>query len=88
MIISAVYALLGNVANRQCSSNSLREYAKDVFGRFDEFNRGYLTLEDFIAFCLKVKEKKLQKKKYLFIYFCFLKDPVLIQSIESLRITV
>jgi len=69
VIISAVYALLGNVANRQCSSNSLREYAKDVFGKFDEFNRGYLTLEDFIAFCLKVKEKNYQKKNiYLFIF--------------------
>ena len=60
IIISGVYALLGNVSNRQYNSETIREHTIMIFEKFDKLHHGYITIEDFISLCLKVKfiEKK------------------------------
>jgi Ca2+-binding EF-hand superfamily protein len=69
VVISAVYALFGNVSNRQLNSDILREYTMNIFEKFDKFQHGYLTMEDFLAFCLKVRIEILLKKFFFFDIF-------------------
>ncbi|CAF1224705.1 unnamed protein product [Adineta ricciae] len=68
LILCAIYSLLGNVANRHYDHETIREHTMNVFQKFDKLHRGYLTVQDFVSYCLK--------------------DPLIIQSIESLRTTV
>lgn len=52
--VSAVYALLGNVSNRATTPETLSERTASVFQKFDQSQRGYLTVDDFLSSCLKV----------------------------------
>jgi Ca2+-binding EF-hand superfamily protein len=66
VIISAVYALLGNVSNQHYNHETLREHATIVFQKFDKLNQGYITIEDFLSFCLKVRNPICTEKKIFF----------------------
>ena len=55
MIICAVYSLLGNVSNQHYDHETVREHTTIVFQKFDKLHRGYITIQDFISFCLKVR---------------------------------
>ncbi|CAM4810413.1 unnamed protein product [Rotaria magnacalcarata] len=52
VIVCAVYALLGNVASPCCDLETIREHTTTVFQRFDKSHQGYITMEDFMSFCL------------------------------------
>ncbi|CAF0826663.1 unnamed protein product [Rotaria sordida] len=52
VIVCAVYSLLGNVSNPCCDLETIREHTATVFQRFDKLHHGYITMEDFMSFCL------------------------------------
>ncbi len=54
MIICAVYSLLGNVSNQRYDHETVRKHTAIVFQKFDKSHRGYVNVQDFISFCLKV----------------------------------
>jgi len=69
VIISAVYALLGNVSNQHDNHETLREHATIVFQKFDKLHQGYITIEDFLSFCLKVRNPISIEKFFFFEIF-------------------
>jgi hypothetical protein len=54
VIICAVYSLLGNVSNQRYDHETVRKHTAIVFQKFDKSHRGYVNVQDFISFCLKV----------------------------------
>ncbi len=57
LIICAVYSLLGNVSSPRYDLETTREHTATVFQRFDKLHQGYITIQDFMSFCLNVNEK-------------------------------
>ncbi|UJR38235.1 hypothetical protein I4U23_030908 [Adineta vaga] len=51
-IICAVYSLLGNVSSPRYDLDIIREHTAFVFQRFDKLHQGYITMQDFMSFCL------------------------------------
>ena len=54
IIICAIYSLLGNRSNQMNDLETLQQHANAVFQKFDKFNQGYITIENFMSFCLQV----------------------------------
>ena len=54
LIVCAVYSLLGNVATPRFDLETTREHTAIVFQRFDKLHQGYITIQDFMSFCLSV----------------------------------
>ncbi|CAF1605287.1 unnamed protein product, partial [Adineta ricciae] len=50
--IRAVYSLLGNVSSPRYDLDTIREHTAFVFQRFDKLHHGYITIQDFMSFCL------------------------------------
>ena len=55
MIIYAVYSLLGNDSSSPLDPEIVSEHANVIFERFDRLHQGYITIQDFVGFCSKVK---------------------------------
>ena len=55
VIVSAVYSLLGNVSSARHDLDVAREHTATVFQRFDKSHQGYITIQDFVSFCLNVR---------------------------------
>lgn len=52
VIVCAVYSLLGNVSTPRYDLETTREHTATVFQRFDKAHQGYITIQDFLSFCL------------------------------------
>ncbi len=52
-----MYSLLGNVSSPRYDLETIREHTAIVFQRFDKLHQGYITIQDFMSFCLNVKKK-------------------------------
>lgn len=66
VIICAVYSLLGNVSSPRYDIETTREHTAHVFQKFDKSQQGYVTIQDFMSFCLSVR--KLKKNKIICIF--------------------
>ena len=45
---------MGNRSNQMNDLETLQQHANAVFQKFDKFNQGYITIENFMSFCLQV----------------------------------
>jgi Ca2+-binding EF-hand superfamily protein len=52
VIVCAVYSLLGNVSSPRYDLETIREHTATVFQRFDKLHQGFITIQDFMSFCL------------------------------------
>lgn len=55
VIVCAVYSLLGNVSSPRYDLETIRAHTTTVFQRFDKLHQGFITIQDFMSFCLSVK---------------------------------
>jgi len=62
-----VYSLLGNVSSPRYDLETIQEHTAIVFQRFDKLHQGYITIQDFMSFCLNVNAN-ISKSK---VFKCF-----------------
>ena len=72
MIVCAVYSLFGSVSTPCFDPEVIRKHTDTIFQRFDKLHQGYITVEDFMSFCLNVSKVLfflIKKKENLFSTF-------------------
>lgn len=56
-VVYSVYALLGTDSSQLSGCRSVEEHAKTIFEKFNRSQEGFIIVEDFVNFCLKVWTK-------------------------------
>ncbi len=65
-----MYSLLGNVSSPRYDLETTREHTAIVFQRFDKLHQGYITIQDFMSFCLNVKKtKEIKRRTIVYLFF-------------------